>query len=784
MIQRDVDYKGSCLLVGFVALLIGSCFCSAYGASDSLAAENLPISSIETAGNVTISRSEVLALTRAKVGQIFHQISADEDASRIAEIEGVEYAYYNTEVVDEQVQLIYVVVEKNIVRDISFQGNEKYKERRLLKEIGFKRGDYLDVFRVRNGVKTITELYHKAGYSFAEILVDERKIPEGEVTYVITEGERVKVKSVTFEGNTSFSSKDLTKAIEMRKKKFLFFPVYFNTEKLTEDIDKVQAVYHKRGYMNASVEAVTKFSDDKDGVSITFEIHEGPIYVVSQINISGNTFIDTTSLSSEMKLVEGDVYSEERGEFDKRKISGKYLEKGYINVQVLFERSFAGSGEIVVDFKIVEGERFRIGEIVVTGNEKTYDKVVRRILDEEGFRPGQWYDADAARGDGQGDLEKDLRQTVMTESAFIRPVGTAAYHRDAHVNIVEGQTGSIMLGAGVASNEGLIGQLVYDQRNFDIMDWPKNAKEMFTGKAFRGAGQHFRIALEPGTEQSRVYVMLSEPDHYYNPGGGVVLASKYERGREAYNEERMKGYFGFEKRYPDKWRRGVSFRAETVNVVDLEFDAPQEIIDVKGGNDMFGVKVFVRKDTTNSRYYPSEGYNFNASYEQVGGDHIFGSLSATQRWYKTLHEDLAERKTILETKFQASTIIGDAPPFEKFYAGGTGSVRGFDYRGVSTRGWTTSGPREQNDPIGSDWMLLANAEVAIPLATDVFSALFFVDAGMIDTGGVRVSIGTGLQIMLPQWFGPVPMRFEIAVPIAKDDLDETQVFSFSIGALF
>ena len=72
----------------------------------------------------------------------------------------------------------------------------------------------------------------------------------------------------------------------------------------------------------------------------------------------------------------------------------------------------------------------------------------------------------------------------------------------------------------------------------------------------------------------------------------------------------------------------------------------------------------------------------------------------------------------------------------------------------------------------------------MPLASDMFQGLFFVDSGAIDTGGYRVSVGTGIQILLPQWFGPVPMRFEFAVPVMKSSEDNTQVFSFSVGRLF
>jgi outer membrane protein insertion porin family len=151
---------------------------------------------------------------------------------------------------------------------------------------------------------------------------------------------------------------------------------------------------------------------------------------------------------------------------------------------------------------------------------------------------------------------------------------------------------------------------------------------------------------------------------------------------------------------------------------------------------------------------------------------------------------LAERKTVLSTKLQASTIIGNAPVFEKFYAGGSHTLRGFDYRGVSTRGLPTTAAgvpipgAKKKDPIGSDWLILANAEVTMPLVSENFAMLFFLDSGLIDSGGYRASIGTGIQILIPQWFGPVPMRFELAAPFMKDNEDETEVFSFSVGRLF
>jgi outer membrane protein assembly factor BamA len=428
---------------------------------------------------------------------------------------------------------------------------------------------------------------------------------------------------------------------------------------------------------------------------------------------------------------------------------------------------------------------------MITGNEHTKDRVVRRILDEYDFQPGDWYNADVARGDGKGVLEKNLQQTLLTErdGATITPVGQVPGQKDATVSIIEGKTGMVMLGAGVSSDAGVMGQLTFEQRNFDISDTPESFADFITGKAFRGAGQTLRISLAPGTELSQYSVSFTEPYLNDKPTSLDVAGSSWSRWRESYNEARTKGYVGLEKRYPDKWRRGIGFRAENVKVKDIDYDAPVEIKDVAGDNFLTGVRLGVGRDLTDNRFNPTSGHNFDIGYEQVAGNCNFGTASANYRRYFTLGEDLAERKTVLAAKLSAATVVSDAPPFEKFYAGGTGTygIRGFEYRGVSTRGLQTNvepNTPERKDPIGSDWIFLANAEVTVPLIGDNFSMLFFIDSGAIDTGGYRVGAGAGIQIMIPQWFGPIPMRFELAAPLMKSEGDKTQTFSFSVGTLF
>jgi len=783
--QRPLTAKAYSFLFIFTLLaVIAVC-----RADNAAGIENIRIADIATTGNITIGKTAILSVVRARPGQLFNKASATEDAKRIAGLEGVQYAYYNTEIIDNKVKLTFVVVEKNLIRSIVFNGNNKFSSARLTREVGLKRGDYLDVFLVRNGTESLKELYYKKGYAFVEIAADEEKMAQGQVVYNITEGPAIKVKKVLFRGNISLKSRKLKSAIKTRTRNIFFWPVYFNKQVISDDIVKLKQVYQQRGFLDAQVKAAWKFSDNKKSAQVTFTIDEGTVYLVEKLVLNGNEFFDEESLLGDLKLRPDRFYSEQRAEYDTKHILKRYRETGFVDAKVEHQRHFRGAAKVVAEYNIIPGRRFRIGRISITGNVSVHDKVIRQVLDEEGFRPGQWFNADTARGDGKGRLEETVKRTVLAESIFIKAgsekTDRTAASRDGYVSIVEGQTGSVMLGAGIASDTGLVGQVVFDQRNFDIADWPESLHEFITGRAFKGAGQRMRISLNPGTEQTSFSVSFSEPYLYDKPISLDVIASGFERAQESYDEERTKGYVGLEKRYDDKWRRGISFRAENVDVAGLDTDAPQEIIDVKGDNSLFGLRLYIRKDTTDDRFRPSSGYNFNAGYEQVGGDHTFGEISGTQRWYTTLHEDLAERKTILETKLHAATIIGDAPPFEKFYAGGTGTIRGFDYRGVSTRGLQTSvADPQKKDPIGSDWILAANAEIAVPLTTEVLSLLFFTDAAVIDSGPIRTSGGVGLQILIPQWFGPVPMRFEFAVPFTKDDDDETRVFNFSIGALF
>lgn len=684
-----------------------------------------------------------------------------------------------------------VAVGKDAVKSIVFQDNHKYKDKILLKKLDFEVGDYLDHILAESGRAIIEEHYRQKGFAYVRTMLNTAKLSDGEVIYTIDEGPRVGIKSISFRGNKAIKTSALKKALRTKKRKWLFWPGYYLQEKVDADVDRLKAIYYNNGFLNHNIWA-------EGTAHITFVIEEGPAYTIGKIVFPPLEHFDDKALRAELELEPGQIYNKRKADSHARRILKLLRENGFIDAEVIEIREYdpqAGENIVNVVYDIAEGEQFHIGRIDITGNNQTQDKVIRRILDEEGFTPGALYNADIAPEKGVGQLEKYIRRMVLCEEVIITPSeGSsdcgAKKCKDAKVDITEGLTGMLAPGIGVSSDSGIIGQFVFQQRNFDIKDKPEDFGELVSvflpigpdqmPQAFLGAGQTMRISLEPGTVVSQYSILFHEPYFRDRPTSLDVTGSSWERWRESYDEGRLKGSFGFEQRRKDHWRRSIFFRAENVSIDDIDVDAPQEIIDVQGDNLLAGIKLGIGRDLTDDRFNPSKGNRFNAGYEQVSGDYNFGILSGVHKWYHTLGEDLLERKTILATMLRGGSVIGDAPVFEKFYGGGTGTygIRGFDYRGVSPRAG------DDNDPIGSKWIFLANSEMAVPLASENFAALFFVDSGVIDTGGYRVSVGTGVQILIPQWFGPVPMRFEIASPIMKDDNDETQVFSFSVGTLF
>jgi outer membrane protein insertion porin family len=416
-----------------------------------------------------------------------------------------------------------------------------------------------------------------------------------------------------------------------------------------------------------------------------------------------------------------------------------------------------------------------IRRIRVRGNEKIQEKV---FLREMRVAPGQLYNS----GEIQ-DAQDRIRNTRLVSNVTITPIGDDPDGRDLLIEVTESQTAFFLVGAGLTSNAGVLGNISYEQRNFDITNVPGSFDELFSRKAFTGAGQYFRILLEPGTEQTRARVTFEEPwvfDQPYSFRSDLYYST---RQREQWEETRTGAAFTLGHRFTNEISARVTARGEDVLIGQLEepFHRAPEIIAAKGHSTLTTVALGARYDTTDNRVLPSRGIILDGSYEYAGafgGDFSYHKFIVGFNRFQTLSEDLLDRKTILSYRADAGYIAGDAPFFERFYAGGLGSVRGFRFRGISPR----SGVEE--DPIGGQFSLTGSVELNFPVASELLRGVVFVDAGTVESdftlGTIRSSAGVGIRLTLPI-FGQLPLALDFGIPITKDQQDDTRFLSFSLG---
>jgi outer membrane protein insertion porin family len=394
--------------------------------------------------------------------------------------------------------------------------------------------------------------------------------------------------------------------------------------------------------------------------------------------------------------------------------------------------------------------------------------------------PGDIYDSTK-----QEQIKTRLFETQLFEDVEVRDAGGEGDTRNVLVRVNEANTVQFIVGAGITSNNGLLGNITLENRNFDIGKPAKTAGEFFRGRAFKGAGQIFRIQLEPGTEMTRFRVSFREPYLLEKPISLGMSAYIFDRRRDDYDEGRTGGTLSLGKRIDKGFLKGWSVegagRWEDVNISGVKWDTAKDIREVKGSSYLSTFKLSLMKDRTDSAWFPTTGDRFLTSVEQAGvfgGPYTFTKVEAGYNWYRTLRTDVFDRKTVWANRVNTGYIFGNDPVFERFYGGGIGSLRGFAYRGVSPR----QGNKDQ--AVGGDFLLLTGSEVSYPLFGKELRGVFFTDMGTVERdftiSSWRVSVGFGMRFVL-RLFGPVPMSFDFGFPIAKQGEDDTQVFSFSLG---
>jgi outer membrane protein insertion porin family len=730
---------------------------------------------IRVEGNERMTAGAILVHVKTRVGQRYDAGVVRADQQRLLRTGRFDNVVVRKTQTDQGVIVTFEVSERPTIVSVGFRRNKAFKDDELAKALSFGPGSPLQSYLVEKGRREVLEKYRQAGYFFADVKADPRAYRDrAEVIYDIVEGPRVRIRKVRFEGNDFFSTLRLKMDVATQARFWPFIAGTMDAEQIERDVHTIRNRYIEEGFLDAEVGRKLRFNDDKTRVTVTFVIHEGPRYRVDEIRVVGNKVFTDEELIARLKLEPGDFFTGLTSRRDARRLEEVYGKLGYIDAAVKTKRRFKETpGVVDVVFEIAESDQYRVGRIVVRGNTVTQSRVILRELS---FYPEQLFDMVAVDQSRQRLLE-----TQLFEEVAITPTGTAPGVRDAVVSIKEGRTAQFLVGVGASSQEGLLGNIELTQRNFDLFGPPRSWRDVTEGRAWKGAGQILRLSAEPGTELMRFYIEWLEPYLFDRPYSLGTRAYLFTRGREDYFETRYGGFVSFGHRFKNRWYGELATRIEGIEVSDLDFDAPPEVRQVAGTTALAGLSGSLTRNRTDSRWLPSTGDVIRLNYEQVTGDFDFGRLGAEYKIYRTVYVDALDRKHILSGRAAVGQILGDAPVFERFYGGGTGSVRGFAYRGISPRSAGT------DKPVGGDFNAFVGGEYTFPLIAEVIRGVVFLDSGTVEENFEvttwRASAGFGVRWHIP-FFGPVPFRLDFGFPLNKHDEDDTQVFSFTFGWTF
>ena len=726
-------------------------------------------------GNQRVDANRILSQMKLRKGSVYTPAAANEDFKRIYSLGEFDNVVLVPELTAEGLRLRVIVTERPLLKGIEFVGAKKIKPQKLRKLADLNEGMPLDRHRLVAASTVIVDEYKRRGYYFAQATLDrERLQSESVARFTISEGPKVRVRKVKYSGNDSISARALNGKIDTKARFWPFRSGEFSIEELDQDVAKIKSYYIEQGFLDIEVGRSLEFNATKTRVIVEFIVKEGSRYRVASVAVRGAKKLSPAYLAEGMKLQPGGFFTADALRADTKHVVDSYGRVGYVHARVRPRTEYTTQdGMLDIVFEVSEGPKVTIGEIKITGNKVTRQKVLLRELK---FEPGDTADSREIE-----DARKRLMQTQLFTVADISLLPTRDKTiEDVLVAVKEGNTAQLVFGAGVSSNAGLIGNVSLRQKNFDITRWPRGWNDP---GAFRGAGQQFRIVLEPGVERQQYSVGFTEPYLFDREIRLDTSGSFYQRDRDVYDEQRLGGQVSIGKNLRRYWHGSLGLRLEGIDIENVDADAPTAVFDVEGGSFLSAASVRLIRDKTDSYFVPTTGSRASLMVEQagaLGGDYSFTKFIIDGKRYWTVTEDVLGRRSVFKLKGRAGFAPGDPPIFERFYAGGQGTIRGFEYRGV--------GPFERGEPVGGDFLLLLGGEYEFPLLGKNVSGVVFLDSGTVEEttsiSTMRAAAGFGLRFTVDMFGAPVPFALDFGFPLAKESDDETQVFSFSIAWSF
>lgn len=711
--------------------------------------------------------------------------------------------------VDRGMLVVVVSVEEfDVIDQVEFRGHTVYSTAQLAAAVRLAPGLYFNPAHLELDRIALTDMHVSKGHHFFGLREEVRPTARGvHLVWHITEGPMVSVESIEFTGNKNVSASDLKGYMLTRENDYLLFiPTGKNpyiAKNLAEDITRIKLYYKLEGWLDIAKEEPRPrvfvedlvFNETKTAVRIRIHIEEGERYKIRSVRVRGNTIYSEQEIRSWLESRPGGFYSEKTAYQDVQRIREKYGERAYILAEIAAEPIFGIAGrDVELLFDVKENSKVYVGKINIQGNTKTREDVIRRELTRAQFLPGQEYNSRSLskgvqrlRNLGWFGLDPaDPGQGVSVRNS----PGVDPGSQDVTLDVKEGQTGNVRFAAGYSSAFGVLGIIEITQRNFDIADIPKSLADLIDGTGFAGGGQFLRLRFAPAVKRQTFGVEFKEPYFFGYELGFGLRAYSTATTRESYDEDRLGGVVFFEKPV-DPFRFEIAFGGYQIGISEVDDTTPQNIRDLEGDNTVISTTFAMVFDTRNSPIFPSEGVKLLASFEYAGqelpGDFDFDKINVDSEFYWPIYETENKLRHVLSFQFTFGWAIPQrtddtVPIFERYYAGGRGSIRGFEYRGM--------GPFENGDPVGGLAYLYASVEYTFPLFTKILRGAVFYDIANLVSDiddfkhvKFRNVVGVGIRFQIPQ-LSNIPVAIDFGFPLTKLDDDEEELVTFDIGRMF
>lgn len=774
------------------------------------AQEKVTLKEIKIAGNVRVEEDGIRLHLKSRAGGLFESATVDQDVKSIFRMGFFDDV--RAELSPDAV-LTYVVKEKPYVKEVKIQGNSQVARDKIETALGVSARTILDRGKVAQGVEKVRKLYGEQGYVNAQVesAVSVEPNNQAVVALDINEGSRLLIKKVTFQGNNAFSDSELAGLMATKEEWiFSFFTKrgVLDRDILTNDVSVLSNHYYDHGYIDLKINEPIVLRG-RDGLEVVIRVDEGQQYRVGKVEIGGELLQDGQQMLKQVKLTTGQIFRGSRLREDITHLSDMYTNKGFAFVQVEPVTQI-NSQEKKVDVALViqKGPPVYFNRVLVAGNTKTRDNVVRRELlaNEQELYSGTkiTQSRNALQRTGYfEDVQLTTKKTDQPDTV------------DLLVDVKEGPTGNFTLGAGYSSGDGFI-------FNAGIAE-----KNLFG----RGQGVNGNFAIG----SSRQDFIVSFNDTYFRDTRAAVGTEAFNTKREYSDFDERRLGFGVNTSYPlkhyrfpffgsqkvdlskgsdelasdppltmwDYMRAGVGYELTREKINGIDPAASQAIKDEEGSSLTSSIGPNISYDSRDHFFNPTEGSKsgFSVKFAGLGGDNRFIKSDLTTRWYYPLLKDpnwggsyvLSLGGTLGYGIGLAERNNGkkDLPLFERYFLGGMNSVRGFADRSLGPRESVCDRDRDTGeacrggtDVVGGDKAAVFNAELLFPVAEQYgLRGVAFFDMGNAFSDGfsfgeLRRSVGVGGRWLSP--FGP--LRVELGFPLNKKPTDDTSVIGFSIGS--